>query len=136
MTHFTAMGGLRTLMHDTSASRTRRGLIPLLAAALALPVAVTGCRDSAPEDLIQQETTTEALVFVKSSASETLNRTEASGNLFILSPIAPDGVVTPLTNFTGAAVSDPAVSYDGKSIHKNRWPTTSPSEPTGVVAMR
>ena len=53
---------------------------------------------------------------MKTVGDETLNRTWATGNLFKLSPIAPDGVVTPLTNFTGASVSDPAVSFDGKKI--------------------
>src|SRR5262245_49111510 len=80
------------------------------------PLVTTGCRDSAPDDLIQQEPTTDALVFVKTVGEETLNRSWASGNLYKLSPIAPDGVVTPITNFTGASVSDPAVSFDGKKI--------------------
>jgi hypothetical protein len=83
---------------------------------VALSFGAVGCRDSAPDDLITQEPTTEALVFVKTVGDETLNRTWATGNLFKLSPIAPDGVVTPLTNFTGASVSDPAVSFDGKKI--------------------
>jgi hypothetical protein len=87
----------------------------LLALAL-LPFVLSGCRDSAPGDLIQQENTTAALVFVKTTTSETLNRSQAPGNLFKLSPIAPDGVVTPITNFTGASVSDPAVSFDGTKI--------------------
>jgi hypothetical protein len=87
-----------------------------LAAACVLQLFATGCRDSAPDDLIQQEPTTEALLFVKTTASETLNRTESAGNLFKLSPISPDGVVTPVTNFTGANVCDPAVSFDGKKI--------------------
>jgi Tol biopolymer transport system component len=55
-------------------------------------------------------------VFVKTTGEETLNRSWASGNLYKLSPIAPDGVVTPITNFTGASISDPAVSFDGKKI--------------------
>jgi hypothetical protein len=86
------------------------------AVSLLLPLVTTGCRDSAPDDLIQQEPTTDALVFVKTVGEETLNRSWASGNLYKLSPIAPDGVVTPITNFTGASISDPAVSYDGKKI--------------------
>jgi hypothetical protein len=77
---------------------------------------ITGCRDSAPDDLIQNVPTTDALVFVKTEDGETLNRTWAPGNLYKLSPIAPDGIVTPITNFTGAAISDPAVSFDGKKI--------------------
>jgi hypothetical protein len=52
----------------------------LLLAATLLAPALTGCRDSAPEDLIQQEPTTDALVFVKTQDSETLNRTWAAGN--------------------------------------------------------
>jgi hypothetical protein len=91
-------------------------LAALLAPALLFAIGVTGCRDNAPDDLIQQETTTEALVFVKSSAVETLNRTWAPSNLYRLSPISPDGVVTPITNFTGASISDPCVSFDGTKI--------------------
>ncbi|HTR97647.1 MAG TPA: hypothetical protein VMH61_07065 [Candidatus Acidoferrales bacterium] len=87
----------------------------VLGAAL-LAFAGAGCRGSAPDDLIQSETTTQALVFVKSKATETLNRTWAESNLYKLSPISPDGVVTPVTNFTGAAISDPAVSFDGTKI--------------------
>jgi hypothetical protein len=75
-----------------------------------------GCRDSAPADIIVQEDTTEAIVFVKFDGEETLNRSRANGNLFTLSPIAPDGVVTPLTDFVGATVSDPCVSFDGKKV--------------------
>ena len=55
--------------------------LTLLAAGLALAAGLTGCRDSAPDDLIQPETTTEALVFVKTSGEETLNRSWAEGNL-------------------------------------------------------
>jgi hypothetical protein len=77
---------------------------------------LTGCRDSAPDDLIQEEPTTDALVFVKSEGEETLNRSWAPGNLYKLSPIAPDGVVTPITNYTGASISDPCVSFDGRKI--------------------
>ncbi len=88
----------------------------IAAAGLLGALALTGCRESAPDDLIQEEPTTDALVFVKTHATETLNRNWADGNLYKLSPIAPDGVVTPITNFTGAAISDPAVSFDGKKI--------------------
>lgn len=98
------------------AQRTRRTILVSLATGLVLMTGLTGCRDSAPDDLIQQEQTTDALVFVKTTDSETLNRTWASGNLYKLSPIAPDGVITPITNFNGAAISDPAVSFDGKKI--------------------
>lgn len=75
-----------------------------------------GCRRSAPDDVIIQAETTQALVFVKTDAEETLNRSWAAGNLYKLSPISPDGVVTPLTNFAGAAVSDPCVSFDGTKV--------------------
>ncbi len=69
----------------------------------ALLLLAAACRESAPDDLIQHEETTDALVFVKTDGEETLNRTWADGNLYKLSPIAPDGVVTPITNFTGAS---------------------------------
>lgn len=96
--------------------RTHATTASLLALGLLCTAGLTGCRDSAPDDLIQQETTTEALVFVKSNATETLNRSWADGNLYKLSPISPDGVVTPITNFVGAALSDPCVSFDGTKI--------------------
>ena len=96
--------------------RATRTLLACLAAGLLVPLVLTGCRGSAPDDLIQEEETTDALVFVKTTAEETLNRTWAAGNLFKLSPITPDGVVTPITNFVGAAISDPAVSFDGRKI--------------------
>jgi hypothetical protein len=102
---------LKRLLHQAPGIALR-----LLALGLVLGVGLTGCRDSAPDDLIQQETTTEALVFVKTDAEETLNRSWASGNLYKLSPISLDGVVTPITNFNGASISDPCVSYDGKKI--------------------
>ena len=102
---------LKRTLHPAPAS-----LIWLLFSGLLLSLGVTGCRNSAPDDLIQQVPTTEALVFVKSKATETLNRSWADGNLYRLSPISPDGVVTPITNFTGASISDPAVSFDGQRI--------------------
>ena len=93
-----------------------RIVLSLAASGLLGSLALTGCRESAPDDLIQEEPTTDALVFVKTQATETLNRNWADGNLYKLSPIAPDGIVTPITNFTGASISDPAVSFDGKKI--------------------
>lgn len=81
-----------------------------------LLVGVVGCRDSAPDDVFNEEETTEALVFVKTTAEETLNRSWASSNLYKLSPISPEGRVTPLTDFAGASVSDPCVSFDGTKI--------------------
>src|SRR2546428_9377800 len=95
------------------AHRTLWPLLPSLAAALMLQAALTGCRGSAPEDLIQQETTTDAIVFVKSTGTETLNRSDAPSNLYKLSPIAVDGVEPPITNFAGAAISDPAAPCAG-----------------------
>jgi Hydrazine synthase alpha subunit middle domain/WD40-like Beta Propeller Repeat len=83
---------------------------------LSLAPWVSSCRDDAPADIIQSQNTTDALVFVKTTTEETLNRTWADGNLYTLSPISPDGVVAPLTNFTGASVSDPCVSFDGKRV--------------------
>ncbi len=91
-------------------------VLRILAVGLIAQAGLSGCRESAPDDLIQDATTTDALVFVKTDAAETLNRSWAAGNLFKLSPISPDGVVTPITNFTGASISDPAVSFDGTKI--------------------
>ena len=96
--------------------RARWTVLRLLALGLVVQAGLAGCRDSAPDDLIIQENTTAALVFVKTDGEETLNRSWAAGNLFKLSPISPDGVVTPITNFTGASISDPCVSFDGTKI--------------------
>src|SRR5690242_19726790 len=97
-------------------TRSKSIISILLALVAAAGLGLTGCRGSAPDDLIQQENTTDAIVFVKTKATETLNRTWADANLYKLSPIAPDGVVTPITNFVGASISDPKVSFDGKKI--------------------
>ena len=91
-------------------------LLLVVTLGLLSPLGLSGCRSSAPDDLIQQVATTDALVFVKTNATETLNRTWANGNLYKLSPISPEGIVTPITNFTGASISDPAVSFDGTKI--------------------
>src|SRR5262245_6285149 len=103
-------------MLDRLTSHARGAFRSLLTVGVLLQLGATGCRDSAPDDLIQQEPTTDALVFVKTDGEETLNRSWATGNLYKLSPIAPDGVLTPLTNFTGAVVSDPAVAFDGEKL--------------------
>ena len=98
-------------------SDTRPGrLTYAVGLALLLSGGLAGCREDAPDDIIVTEQSTEALVFVKTTAEETLNRSWAEGNLFKLSPIAPDGVVTPITSFTGASISDPCVSFDGERI--------------------
>ena len=47
------------------ATHTPSTLWSLLTVGLLLPFGLTGCRESAPDDLIQQEPTTDALVFVK-----------------------------------------------------------------------
>ncbi|MCK5618542.1 MAG: hypothetical protein KAJ17_04040, partial [Candidatus Krumholzibacteria bacterium] len=93
------------------------GIIAVILSGLVLfMIPVIGCRDSAPDDVIVEEETTDAIVFVKTRGEETLNRSLAEGNLYKLSPISPDGVVTPITNFTGASISDPCVSFDGTKI--------------------
>ena len=91
-------------------------LLALAIAILAGGLPLAGCRESAPDDLILQTPTTDALVFVKADQEETLNRTNGSSNLYKLSPISPSGEVTPLTNYVGASISDPCVSYDGQRI--------------------
>ena len=112
---------MTTLWKTCSYSTFATALVALVTL-LMLPVA--GCRDSAPDDIIVQEETTEAIVFVKSSGEETLNRSLADGNLYKLSPISPDGVVTPITNFIGASISDPCVSFDGTKILFSMRPPT------------
>ena len=97
-------------------SSVRAYFLSALFAGTGLLSGMVGCRESAPDDLIQQEDSTEALVFVKTEGEETLNRSRATGNLYKLSPISPDGEVTPITNFVGASVSDPCVSFDGERI--------------------
>lgn len=104
-------------MRPATIFKTYRGAgLALVALTALVAFLASGCRDSAPDDVIVEEETTAALVFVKTSGEETLNRSWADGNLYKLSPISPDGVVTPITNFTGAAISDPCVSYDGTKI--------------------
>ncbi len=115
-------GCVRSCSEGAGHERTRpagRQILSNLLGAVTIGVllfGVTACKESAPDDLIIQEETTEALVFVKTRAEETLNRSRAEGNLYKLAPISPDGAVTPLTNFVGASVSDPCVSFDGKWI--------------------
>ncbi len=93
-----------------------RPLRTAILAAAAGAAALAGCKKSAPDDLFVAEQTTAALVFIKSQDAETLNRSWAESNLYKLSPISPDGIVTAVTNFVGASVSDPCVSFDGKTI--------------------
>ena len=115
-------------IHRTAAARSAALACALPALLFVLP----GCRGgSAPDDLIVSQETTEAIVFVKTTGEETLNRSWASSNLWMLSPISPDGEVTPLTNYEGASVSDPCISFDGERIlfsmrppgmsHRNLW---------------
>jgi hypothetical protein len=108
----------RSAIHMTprTPQHARRSGLALPIAALAAALALVGCRDSAPDDLILQTPTTDALVFVKADQEETLNRTNGSSNLYKLSPISPSGEVTPLTSYTGASISDPCVSFDGQRI--------------------
>ena len=89
-----------------------------------------GCNGSAPDDLIGGAQSTDALVFVKASAQESLNRTRSQSNLYILQPISPDGTVRPLTAFTSASVYDPCVSFDGKKILFSMAP--EPGQPRNI----
>ena len=111
-----AAGRSSNTMPKRTLHRARLHRPALVIALLAGGLSLAGCQESAPDDLILQTPTTDALVFVKADAEETLNRTNGSSNLYKLSPISPDGVVSPLTNFTGASISDPCVSYDGLRI--------------------
>ena len=78
---------------------------------------LAGCQ-SAPEDLAQ----TDSIIFVKSTSNRFLNTNfisnQTTSNLFMLSPISPNGTLTNLTNLTGegAAVADPDISYDGLRV--------------------
>ena len=71
-------------MLERLASHARGTFRSLLTVGILLQIGATGCRESAPDDLIQQENTTDALVFVKTDGEETLNRSWASGNLYKL----------------------------------------------------
>lgn len=102
-----------SIQHPTH--RLRRAF-PALALVTLLGASVVGCRESAPDDVFNDQETTEALVFVKTPAEETLNRSRASSNLYKLSPISPEGRVTPITDFAGASISDPCVSFDGERL--------------------
>ncbi len=84
-----------------------------------------GCT-SVPEDLLDNS----ALIFVKASSNRYLNTNfisrNSTSNLYMLSPISPNGTVTNLTKLTapGAAVADPDISPDGLrvlfSMRRNR----------------
>jgi Hydrazine synthase alpha subunit middle domain/WD40-like Beta Propeller Repeat len=91
---------------------------------------LAGCNGSAPNDLLGGEQTTQALVFVKAVAEESLNRTRSESNLYILSPISPDGEVRPLTAFTSASIYDPCVSFDGKKVLFSMAP--EPGQPRNI----
>ena len=92
-------------------SKTMVGASLVLASAI-----LAGCKGSAPDDLIVAEQSTGMLVFVKAQAEETLNRTRAASNLYVLSPISADGTVRALTNYANASIYDPCVSFDGKRV--------------------
>src|SRR6267378_1138125 len=65
-------------MPKRTSHRTRLDRLALITALLAGALSLAGCRDSAPDDLILQTSSTDALVFVKADAEETLNRTNGS----------------------------------------------------------
>jgi len=111
-------GGLKenSMRPDRMARVCRGFLLCAVACLCGLPPVLTGCRQNMPDDVFVEENTTEAIVFVKAREEETLNRTNGEANLFKLSPIAPDGAVTPITNYAGASISDPCVSFDGRRI--------------------
>lgn len=98
--------------------------------ALSALAVFAGCRGSAPDDIIGGEVSTEMLVFVKATAEETLNRTRAASNLYLLSPISPDGEVRPLTAFANASIHDPCVSFDGTKILFSMSP--EPGQPRNI----
>jgi len=102
-----------------------RNLMPLL-----LAVGFVGCRGSAPDDLIGGEQSTDALVFVRATTEESLNRTRSESNLYILEPISPDGEVRPLTNYASASIYDPCVSFDGTKILFSMAP--APGQPRNI----
>ena len=103
-------------MNPNLAKRGTTLRIGLGVLAIALLQSLAACRKSAPDDVFDENQTTEAIVFVKADEEETLNRSWGGGNLYVLSPISPDGELRPLTNFTGASLSDPVVSFDGQKI--------------------
>ena len=100
----------------------------------ATTVILGGCKGSAPDDLIGREDSTDQLVFVKATNEETLNRTRAGSNLWVLSPISPDGDVRPLTQFADASIFDPCVSFDGERIVFSMAP--GPGEPRNIWEIR
>ncbi len=104
------------MIYNTPNTNIKRASIIRSVVVFVILATAAGCRNSAPDDIISQEETTEAIVFVKTDGEETLNRSRAFGNLYRLSPISPEGTVTPITSFSGATVSDPCVSFDGKRI--------------------
>jgi hypothetical protein len=91
-------------------SKTRLGVGLVAASAM-----VIGCKGSAPDDLIVAEHSTGMLVFVKAEAEETLNRTRAASNLYVLSPISADGAVRALTSYANASIYWSASAPAGRS---------------------
>jgi hypothetical protein len=107
----------------------RRIWMPLLLAA----GFSAGCNGSAPDDLIGGEQSTDALLFVRASVEESLNRSRAESNLYLLQPISPDGAVRPLTSFASASISDPCISFDGKKVLFSMSP--EPGQPRNIWEM-
>lgn len=83
-----------------------------------------GCKGSLPDDLLIDSNPT-ALVFVKTESHSTLNSfSPGNNNLYMLTPISPNGELRPLTQMTAGAVADPEISFDGLKIlfsMRNGW---------------
>ncbi len=88
----------------------------MMVAAMGLAAGGLGCSGSLPDDLLIDSNPT-ALVFVKTEDHETLNHfSPGTNNLFMLTPISPNGQLRQLTNLTTGAVGDPEISFDGLRI--------------------
>jgi Tol biopolymer transport system component len=82
---------------------------------------LAACQGTAPDDLLLDASQT-SLIFVKSNNSSTLDNNFIGGessDLFMLTPISPNGQLKNLTaEFTSGAgaVADPEISYDGTKV--------------------
>jgi hypothetical protein len=83
---------------------------------------LAACQGTAPDDLLLDASQT-SLIFVKSNNNSTLDNNfigfNESSDLFMLTPISPNGQLKNLTaDFTGdgGAVADPEISYDGTKV--------------------